>query len=140
MIKIFLVLSFVSASIGMEAKCTNQDSIIKEYPSQEKDSLEILWNIMVFENGRCLGGQQYFNPNSVKHTRLVFSEKEWLNFSNHDKEELTDFLILKLADTAATKIHTCPFGSATVGEMAIYCLQHLHKTNWQDFQENHSIE
>lgn len=99
------------------------------------DSLEILWNKMVFEKGACIGGFQNYRKHAIKMPGLVFSEKEWANFSKRSEEKLTEFLILKLDDTTTTKIHTCPFSGASTGEMAVYCLQHIHQKNWVDFPE-----
>jgi len=102
---------------------------------QQTDSIAELWNILVFEKGGCLGGEQYVKEVKREIPTLVFSEKEWGNFSNNDKRKLTNFLIEKLADTTKTNIHTCPFFRATNGEMAVYSLQYIHNKNWFDFTE-----
>lgn len=102
---------------------------------QQTDSIAKLWNIMVFEKGGCLGGLQYVKETKRDIRTMVFSEKEWKNFSKNDKNKLTQFLLTKLSDTTKTKIHTCPFFEATNGEMAVYSLQHIHKKNWFDFSE-----
>lgn len=100
-------------------------------------SISELWNVLVFEKGGCLGGEQYINETEFrrKEKPLVFSETEWEKFSDNDKGVLTNFLIAKLSDTTRTKVHTCPFFMATNGEMAVYSLQHIHKKNWFDFSE-----
>ncbi|OBX17465.1 hypothetical protein ES675_16335 [Bizionia algoritergicola] len=103
----------------------------------QTDSISELWNILVFEKGGCLGGEQYISETEFKREEkpLVFSEMDWKNFSKNDKEKLTEFLITKLSDTTKTKVHTCPFFGATNGEMAVYSLQHIHNKNWFDFFE-----
>ncbi|MGG8495458.1 hypothetical protein ACQY1Q_03505 [Tenacibaculum sp. TC6] len=102
---------------------------------QQKESIEGQWNFMVFQKGGCLGGTQYVSDKKREIPTMVFSENEWKKFMKNDKKELTEFLITKLADTTKTKIHTCPFFSATNGEMAIYSLQHIHSKNWYDLTE-----
>lgn len=103
----------------------------------ESESISEMWNILVFENGGCLGGEQYIKKTEInrKEKPLVFSEKNWKKFSNNDKEKLTKFLITKLSDTTKTKVHTCPFFGTTNGEMAVYAFQHIHNKNWFDFSE-----
>ncbi|MFY8186953.1 MAG: hypothetical protein ACOVLC_03230 [Flavobacterium sp.] len=126
--------------------CKNQSELNMENAQIEKtelieitktDSISELWNVLVFEKGGCLGGEQYINEMEFKRegNSLVFSESEWKKFSANDKVKLTEFLITKLSDTTKTKIHTCPFFGATNGEMAVYSLQHIHKKNWFDFSE-----
>ncbi len=104
---------------------------------QQTDSISELWDIMVFEKGGCLGGEQYISElDFVREEKpLVFSEMEWKKFSDYDKNKLTEFLITKLSDTTKTKVHTCPFFGATNGEMAVYSLQHIHDKNWFDFSD-----
>ncbi len=103
----------------------------------QTDSISELWNILVFEKGGCLGGEQYIGEAEFKKEEkpLVFSETEWKKLSNYEKVKLTEFLITKLSDTTKTKVHTCPFFEATNGEMAVYSLQHIHNKNWFDFSE-----
>ena len=135
---LLLILTFIS--------CKNQSELKTEITQIEKtelieitqtDSISELWNVLVFEKGGCLGGEQYINETELKREKkpLVFSETEWKKFSDNDKEQLTEFLITKLSDTTKTKVHTCPFFGATNGEMAVYSLQHIHKINWFDFSE-----
>ena len=126
--------------------CKNQSELKTEIAQIEKtelikitqkDSISELWNVIVFEKGGCLGGEQYVNETEFKREEkpLVFSETEWKKFSDNDKGKLTEFLITKLSDTTKTKVHTCPFFGATNGEMAVYSLQHIYKKNWYDFSE-----
>lgn len=133
---LLLILTFIS--------CKNELKLKTEIAQIEKtelikitqtDSIPELWNILVFEKGGCLGGEQYVKEIKREIPTLVFSEKEWKNFSNNDKTKLTDFLIKKFADTTKTNVHTCPFFGATNGEMAVYSLQHIHNKNWFDFTE-----
>lgn len=101
---------------------------------QDSITIDNLWHKMVFEKGGCLGGQQYFNEsNSFIEGDLVFKNKYWEKLKNFDKTQFSNFLFLKLADTTKTKIHTCPFFTATNGEMAVYALQKIHRINWYDF-------
>jgi hypothetical protein len=135
---LLLILTLISCKNQSELKTEiaqiEKTELIKK---TQKDSISELWNILVFEKGGCLGGEQYVNETEFKREEkpLVFSETEWKKFSNNDKGKLTEFLITKLSDTTKTKVHTCPFFGATNGEMAAYSLQHIHKKNWFDFSE-----
>jgi len=133
----FLFLLIILVSCKKEIKYKKQISKAYNIEISQKDSISKLWDILVFENGGCLGGEQYVieNQHKKEERSLVFSKNEWSNFSNNDIKKLTDFLITKLGDTTKTKIHTCPFFTATNGEMAVYSLQHIHKKNWFDFSE-----
>ena len=126
--------------------CKNQSELKTEIAQIQKtelnkisqtDSISELWNVLVFEKGGCLGGEQYVSESEFKREEkpLVFSEVDWKKFSDNDKGKLTEFLITKLSDTTKTKVHTCPFFGATTGEMAVYSLQHIHNKNWFDFSE-----
>lgn len=111
----------------------NKSELIKE----QTDSISELWNDLVFEKEGCLGGEQYISEKEYKkeERQLIFSEMSWKKLSKKDKGKLTEFLITKFSDTTKTKIHTCPFFKATIGEMAVYSLQHIHNKNWFDFSE-----
>lgn len=92
-----------------------------------------LWQYLVFEKGGCLTGGQYIAEGRRDERNCVMTAaKEWEIFFHRSQHELTDFLLSKLSDTTTTKIHTCPFFHASEGEVAVYALQQLHKTNWFD--------
>ena len=158
----FYTLRFIHKTVGNKLKmkhalnillliltlisCKNKSELKTEIAQIEKtelikitqtDSLSELWNVLVFEKGGCLGGEQYVSETEFKREEkpLVFSEMDWKKFSDNDKGKLTEFLITKLSDTTKTKVHTCPFFGATNGEMAVYSLQHIYKKNWYDFSE-----
>ncbi len=103
----------------------------------QTDSISKLWEILVFEKGGCLVGEQYVNKKGLKRAKrpTVFNETSWKRFSNKEKEKLTEFLITKFSDTIKTNVHTCPFFVTTTGEIAVYSLQHILKNNWFDFSE-----
>ena len=135
---LLLILTLISCKNLSELKTEiAQIERIELISITKTDSISELWNVLVFEKGGCLGGEQYINVTKFKREEkpLVFSETEWKKFSEYDKGKLTEFLITKLSDTTETKIHTCPFFGATNGEMAVYSLQHIHKKNWFDFSE-----
>lgn len=112
------------------------DKLLNE--SQSKDlEIDTLWNHLLFKKGGCLTGGQYVQNGEFGNEACVMSRtKEWKDFFKIDKNVLSDFLINKIiADTAETRIHTCPFMLATEGEVAVYALQNLYQMNWFDFEE-----
>ena len=137
---LFLILTLISCKNQSNSELKTEIAQIQKTEFNkitQTDSISELWNVLVFEKGGCLGGEQYVSETEFKREEkpLVFSEMDWKKFSNNDKGKLTEFLITKLSDTTKTKVHTCPFFGATNGEMAVYSLQHIHKKNWFDFSE-----
>mgnify|MGYP007025692433 CR=1 FL=1 len=108
--------------------------------SQDSLSLDSLWQELVFEKGGCLTGGQRAKDGHFGNEGCVltnYRKTDWRLFFNHPKDELTEFLINKFADTTVTNIHTCPFAIATNGEVAVYCLTKIHLVNWYDFNPFH---
>lgn len=108
--------------------------------SKTQPLLESKWEELIFEKGGCLGGDQYVSETSDKKANynpkpLVFSGEIWSQLRTFNKYDLTELLINKVQDTSQTKVHVCPFFTATEGEMAIYALQKIHQVNWYDFEE-----
>ncbi len=101
------------------------------------ESLDSLWNYIIFEKGGCLTGGQYVRDGQVGFEACVLSrDSDWKLFLSHNTQELAHFLVSKIhGDTIQTEIHTCPFMNATEGEIAVYALQHLYLINWYDFNE-----
>ena len=111
-------------------------------------SLDSLWNKLVFKEGGCLTGGQRVRDGKFGNQGCVMSgfrgrPNQWGEFFSHPKSELTPFLISKFSDTTTTRIHTCPCMNARNGEVAVYALQNIYKTNWyelNDFKEYASKE
>ena len=129
--------------------CTGKDNInpsseiilpTDSFSKPDPISLDTLWQSLVFEKGGCLtGGQRvrdgkFGGEGCVLTSTRSASRADWRPFFFHPKEELTEFLITKFADTSKTRIHTCPFFLATNGEIAVYCLSKIHLVNWYDFE------
>ncbi|MBR9861464.1 hypothetical protein GYB22_12120 [bacterium] len=127
--------NIIDASANEETE--KQDSIkkIATYSNTWLDSIAEQWNLLVHVQGGCLGGQQYVTNKQAPESReqLLFSSNQWQKFAANDPSELTYFLLSKLSDTSKTRAHTCPFLTASEGEMSIYALQHIHQKNWNDF-------
>ncbi len=102
-----------------------------------KQSLDSIWNDLVFKHGGCLTGGQHVKNGKFGGGRCVMEGKgrygeNWNEFFSHKKSDLTLFLVEKFNDTTLTKIHTCPCNSASNAEVAVYALQKIHLTNWYD--------
>lgn len=103
----------------------------------DTSGLDSLWNSLVFQQGGCLTGGQYVTNGHFGGEGCVLTENrraDWRPFFRHNKKELTEFLIDQFADTSHTRVHTCPFGLATSGELAVYCLSKIYLMNWYDFK------
>lgn len=122
--------------------CSGKDGSNIHFPSDrvsvvDSISLDSLWQELVFEKGGCLTGGQRVVDGKFDNQHCVLNSTrrvDWRPFFSHPKEELTEFLIGKFADTSKTRIHTCPFYSATNGEIAVYCLTKIYLVNWYDFE------
>lgn len=106
---------------------------ISEFHNMSNDSL---WHYLTGRRGGCLTGGQYIRGGAFGSPACIMTHSEgWDNFFTRDTGTLTAYLLARLADTTTTKIHTCPFFEAMAGEVAVYSLQKLYKTNWFDFEE-----
>lgn len=135
---VFLISSCEEESktkFALQTVSTERERNSLKIEMQQTDSIAEKWQILAFDKGGCLGGQQYNWNEKAERSTLVFSSNEWKRFVHNDKRKLTEFLLKKLSDTMKTKIHTCPFFTATGGEMAVYSLQYIHHKNWYDFKE-----
>ena len=104
---------------------------------QDSISLDSLWHELVLKKGGCLTGGQRTRDGKFGSEACVLTDNrrvDWSPFFAHPEEELREFLISKFADTSKTRIHTCPFYSATNGEVAVYCLTKIYLINWYDFE------
>lgn len=86
--------------------------------------------------GGCLTGGQYCRGEKCGNPACVLNyELDWQIFLKRPRNELVPFLLDQFSDTSQTQIHTCPFFNATKGELAVYCLQHVFKTNWYNLDK-----
>ena len=144
---IFILLSLLSCSNKKENNSINNQVVnsipksVKINKSKKKSKFlkmktDSLWNYLTIKQGGCLTGGQYnlFVKKSGEGCVMV-QDKKWKIFFKRDKKELTSFLISKMGDTTTTQVHTCPFGVATIGELAVYSLQKIHSKNWFEFKE-----
>ena len=113
-----------------------QNAVEKDQVQEEEISIDSQWVQLVFDKGGCLTGGQRIKDGRFGGPECVMSRsKDWDAFFKKDQAELHKFLLSNLSDTTTTQIHTCPFFNASVGEVAVYSLQNLHKVNWYDFKE-----
>lgn len=144
---IFIILMIILAC-RHEQPCPKQNSsLVKQAPASDRPtdekhtaiytlSNDSLWNYLVNKKGSCLTGGQHVREGEFGSPECVMTNaKEWKIFFDRDRQELTRFLLSKLPDTLKTEVHTCPFFVATQGELAVYGLQNLYKTNWFDLGE-----
>lgn len=144
-----IVLLFISFALlySCNGKTSINDEKLEAYGRVSEDSLttnrvsmDSLWHELVFINGGCLVGGQHVKNGKFGNEECVMTDfrrrgKKWLVFySNFSKAEQTNFLLSQLADTSATKIHTCPCFIAANGEVAVYALQYIFRKNWYDLE------
>lgn len=137
-VKLLILLGFLFTNTGCFGQTVSNEvelSNKKQLPITSI-SLDSMWNENVFQKGGCLvGGQRVKNGRFGNEACVLTNRKEnWRPFFIQPKDSLRTFLILQFADTATTKIHTCPCMPATNGEVAVYCLSKIYLTNWYDLE------
>jgi len=103
----------------------------------ENLSVENQWELLLKVGGCLTGGQYCINGKCGGEGCVMSKSKYWRTFFARPKEETVEFLINEISDTTKTKIHTCPFFTAKTGEVAIYSLQFIYKTNWEDLSKDY---
>jgi hypothetical protein len=117
-----------------EVKGTHQykteNKVLKAYSAVE---LTQIWDSLCIRGG-CLTGGQGVSGGKFGGEGCAFSiDKRWKDFLYEtDKKQLAEFLIAQIPNKKTTKIHVCPFNTATKGELAIYCLQGISLVNFQE--------
>lgn len=137
--------TFLLLTILQLNSCRSQVSDSERMTAGAKDSITVnvklpldsLWNQLVFECGGCLTGGQHVKEGRLGNEGCVMTDihsngKLWKDLFRTPKKELTEFLISQFADTATTRIHTCPCMPARNGEVAVYALQNIYKKNWYE--------
>lgn len=112
-------------------KSENMSNNIQFYSDKE---LKELWDSLCLKKGCLTGGQYVGEDGSFGSEGCVLTvDKQWRMFLfKTDKVSLATFLIAQLKDKTKTQTHTCPYDVATKGELAIYCLQGILKTNFYE--------
>ena len=95
--------------------------------------------------GGCTLGHRYYSPRfdsydpekGVNPEAGIFYEERWVAFFRRDKKETVPFLISQIPSKAKTDIHIDPYGNASRGELAVYCLQYILKVNWYELQKEY---
>lgn len=143
------LLSSIQACTNAETPSGNTNSRLDLVPEPDRElrleyernqaflgmRTDSLWKYLVFQKGGCLTGGQYVREGQRDDANCVMTAApEWGGFLHREPRELTDLLLSKLADTATTRIHTCPYFMAKEGEVAVYALQQLYEMNWFDFE------
>lgn len=113
------------------------DRLVTDY-YQSVPSLDTLWRMISADMGGCLIGNQYVEkrakPMGPVHFPGFLEHPASLAFLAKPRKELTYFLLNLLSDTSETRVHTCPFYTATNGEVAVYFLQRIFEVNWYDLK------
>tara|TARA_R110002073_G_scaffold89852_8_gene212589 strand:- start:19020 stop:19316 length:297 start_codon:yes stop_codon:yes gene_type:complete len=76
---------------------------------QSEMKLDSLWKNLLFVDGGCMTGGQYYSKPKHFSEGSVLGNQKWQKLFSFKKSEITPFLISKFSDTTRTKIHTCPF-------------------------------
>ncbi|MEM1219410.1 MAG: hypothetical protein AAGH79_10875 [Bacteroidota bacterium] len=129
-----LALSFSSYAQVVE-KVSTEASVFVKASVQRSTHLDSLWKKVTTTSGGCLIGMQHYRPGQQPVRGCVFyGSNDWRVFFRNDPAQIGPFLVAQLSDTTTTTIHTCPFFSASAGELAVYCLQKVYRINWYDFE------
>ncbi len=95
--------------------------------------------------GGCTLGFRFYEPqfesyepvDDAKTEAGIFYSKRWVTFFRRDKQSTVPFLISQISNKAQTNVHIDPFGAATKGELAVYCLQYILKVNWYELKKDY---
>ena len=128
----------VKSNIPLQYKIENAQNDIQFYSDKE---LNQLWDSLCLKKGCLVGGQYVGENGSFGGEGCVLTiDKQWRMFLfKTDKRSLATFLIEQLKDKTKTQTHTCPYDVATKGELAIYCLQGILKSNFYDLSNEPAL-
>ncbi len=103
--------------------------------------LKLFWDSLCLKKGCLTGGQYVRDDGKWGGEGCAFSiDNQWKTFLfKTDKQQLGAFLIQQLKDKSKTQTHTCPYDVATKGELAIYCLQGILKTNFFELSKETTL-
>jgi hypothetical protein len=94
--------------------------------------------------GGCTLGFRFYEPQFESYQPVeanteagIFYNKRWVAFFRRDKHSTVPFLISQISNKAQTNVHIDPFGAATKGELAVYCLQYILKVNWYELKKEY---
>lgn len=79
-------------------------------------------------NEACFCGGQHWGYMNDKGT--AFQISKWKTFLARPSSELIPFLIDRTSSTNQTRLHVCCWHYASEGELAVYCMEHVLRTNW----------
>jgi hypothetical protein len=91
----------------------------------------------------CTFGKVYYDPSFETYEPRgealsgPFFGKSWITYLRRYKDAAVQYLVSQIPDKTRTKVHIDPFDMATKGELAVYCLQFILKTNWYDLSESY---
>src|SRR5690606_12165955 len=132
-----LELSFIIDSLKELKNELKLETLNLRFENFESLPVTTQWE-MLTELGGCLVGGQYCSNGKCGGEGCVLSKNNyWKIFLNSVSKSKIDFLIALIGDTTETNLHTCPFYSTTQGELAVYSLQFIYKTNWFDFSQDY---
>ena len=115
-------------------------------PSSDNKSAKEEWEDLA-KLGGCTLGLHYYSPRfdsydpekGVNPEAGIFYGKRWVAFFRRDQDETVPFLISQIPNRVNTNVHIDPFGQATKGELAVYCLQYILKVNWYELKKGYQI-
>jgi hypothetical protein len=95
--------------------------------------------------GGCTLGLRYYSPQfdsydpeqGVNDEAGIFYGTRWVAFFRRDKHQTVSFLVSQIPNKSITNVHIDPFGPATKGELAVYCLQYILKVNWYELKQEY---
>jgi hypothetical protein len=90
-----------------------------------------IWETLIATEGCLVGSEDAIDgPGEGSCLR----EKPWRDYLATRTDEKVTFLCQRMGSTAPTAVHTCSWGNATEGELAVYALQHHTDKLWRDYR------
>ena len=128
-----IVIAISSAMLGCSALRSNSDNASADSPTGEADWSRIaVWERLINEGG-CLTGSQNYRDGQYGEGSVFSQSAEWQRLLTSTDPGFFEQLLNRMNSAGQTYHHVCPWQNATEGEMAVYTLQHITKTNWHEY-------
>ena len=130
--------------LDSQVKMENPGPLTDSASTSNTKSVKEEWEELAAADS-CTQGLRYYSPDfdsydpgEVDNPEAgVFHSTRWVAFFRRDQNETVPFLISQIPKRAETHIHIAPFGKATKGELAVYCLQFILKVNWYELRKDY---
>lgn len=94
-----------------------------------ESKLALKWRALCRAGG-ALEGSHHWNEDEDIYYESVLLNDEWQEFLAMKPADTVPYLVTRLSETNLVEIDVTPWGKATEGQMAVYAMGYLLRTNW----------